>query len=1044
MRKVASILFALVLVLSFTLIPPAPVAAATAISKVIDRQLAVDTQSTQAWNEAASITLTQDGSWLVLTSFEFGVDHHSTKGEVRLQQDDTTELQYGRYEDMQSSATYKTWFWMTRVERSGSDVDLDLDFEPRGSDTARIRNAIIAAIRLDDLGTEDTDWRWNEEQTGHSNLGTTWTATNNIILTETWTPSEEEDWLIIANMEIRSYSDDESAMGRLSLNDETAVYDFATEEAEDGAEWRWWSSLRLLTLPTSEQKFEIQARSTDNDTDARRARFFAVRKACFDQVVEFRADTYAAPSTANTWEEKVDAYFTPNQTEDILILGHAGIDFGNKNRNVRTRVHEEETDELMHSDYTTADNSDLAPVAFADILNWDTTAHDADLDINASNTGVKFGDAAVIFISLTLPAAVDTDGDGIPDATDNCPSVWNPSQQDTDGDGLGDACDPCIDSDADGFHDVPLPTVPGGETIATQTCGADNCPSVWNPSQQDTDADGVGDACDYDEVSLQLAIAVDGSGSINSSEWAAQKNGLYNAINDSNCVPRDGSVQLAVVEYHGDGTPANLTTVVVPPTIITDATVAGVLTAINGMGNGDSSALTPLGLGIQVAAAQITGVNLIPGAKQILNISTDGDPNADLAGKDWYPSTTEGMAAAVTARNAAIAAGIDEIDAEAIGDISAGQVEWLRSSIVHPQSGNVGPPFTAGWVYAVGTDAAKFKDAICQKLVGTITIVKDAVPDGSPQSFNFTGTPGSFNLSDGGSKPFSDLLPGTYNFTEAVPGGWTLTSVNCTGGTCTNITNGVSINLGAAENITCTVTNTFVPPKITVTKAVNNTGGGTMNPDDFQLHVQSQNFTDNGTGTEITLTPGAYNVTEDDYTPAYVTTFSGNCTGTAAGGDVLTCTVTNTFVPTAICSIGNTLFWDINGNGKQDPGEPGIPGVQANLYREGSLEFVTSTFTGPYGEYRFTGLDCPCTYWVDVVDSTLPSGFTLTTAMDPWGPIALDPEGEDYDLADFGYQPAAPVGGEAYPVNKLAILMPWITLAIAVIGGGVMVVALCL
>ena len=49
-----------------------------------------------------------------------------------------------------------------------------------------------------------------------------------------------------------------------------------------------------------------------------------------------------------------------------------------------------------------------------------------------------------------IPSATDSDGDGIPDATDNCPTVFNAIrpvdngvQGDADQDGVGDACDPC-------------------------------------------------------------------------------------------------------------------------------------------------------------------------------------------------------------------------------------------------------------------------------------------------------------------------------------------------------------------------------------------------------------------------------------------------------------------------------------------------------------------------------------------------------------------------------------------------------------------------
>ena len=52
-------------------------------------------------------------------------------------------------------------------------------------------------------------------------------------------------------------------------------------------------------------------------------------------------------------------------------------------------------------------------------------------------------DAVAALHYATGPGEPDSDGDGVPDARDDCPAVANADQRDTDGDGIGDACDPC-------------------------------------------------------------------------------------------------------------------------------------------------------------------------------------------------------------------------------------------------------------------------------------------------------------------------------------------------------------------------------------------------------------------------------------------------------------------------------------------------------------------------------------------------------------------------------------------------------------------------
>jgi len=78
------------------------------------------------------------------------------------------------------------------------------------------------------------------------------------------------------------------------------------------------------------------------------------------------------------------------------------------------------------------------------------------------------------------PPCDDGDGDGVCYPPDNCPLNYNPLQQDTEQDGLGDVCDP--DDDNDGISDLQ-----------------DNCQFDFNPSQGNFDFDPMGDICDPDD-----------------------------------------------------------------------------------------------------------------------------------------------------------------------------------------------------------------------------------------------------------------------------------------------------------------------------------------------------------------------------------------------------------------------------------------------------------------------------------------------------------------------------------------------------------------
>ncbi len=173
----------------------------------------------------------------------------------------------------------------------------------------------------------------------------------------------------------------------------------------------------------------------------------------------------------------------------------------------------------------------------------------------------------------------------------------------------------------------------------------------------------------------------------------------------------------------------------------------------------------------------------------------------------------------------------------------------------------------------------------------SLTIIKTVVNDngGTKTAADFTMTvtgnnPSLASFAGNAVGTTISIDAGSYSVGEVADSGYTATlSADCTG------------SLLPGESKTCTITNDDVAPKLTVTKVVVNTHGGTKNSTDFPLFVDGNPVS---TGIETTLpTAGTYVVTETS-DPGYSSAFSGDCdvmgSITLLPGDVKTCTITNT------------------------------------------------------------------------------------------------------------------------------------------------------
>jgi hypothetical protein len=201
---------------------------------------------------------------------------------------------------------------------------------------------------------------------------------------------------------------------------------------------------------------------------------------------------------------------------------------------------------------------------------------------------------------------------------------------------------------------------------------------------------------------IQLGFILDRSGSIGSGNWTTIVNGLSSAVNTY--VPLGGLYEVSVVSF------ATGATIDVSPFLVTSAASRTNLAAlIQGIAfTGGSTDMAAGFASMQTAF----GLSTAGATASYVNFATDGVPNS--------------QATAITARNALIAAGVDNISIEGIG--SGVDATWLQNSICYPGPCDATSPynnFPAEGFYIGVADAAGYAGAIGNKIQTVVTPVPE-------------------------------------------------------------------------------------------------------------------------------------------------------------------------------------------------------------------------------------------------------------------------------------------------------------------------------
>lgn len=283
--------------------------------------------------------------------------------------------------------------------------------------TASIDSKFIKAIRLDLSIAADTDyWTTGSQESGTDETANAATASFTTVktLTKTFDSTNAQDYIVLASMEISPDSTTNDCNAKLVVDNQDVTSQ--TQEGEDATDIYGYVAADLRTIGSGSKTITLQGQSVGSATcDFLRSRIYVFRAGIFDQVQE---DESLDESTlaSSTWTTKNTLTYTPNQSENVLIVTTRLLGSSAAATAPATRINNT-TDTVLYADTMSHAVNNPSPDYYSGMsaasVSMSTTKTFSQQYQRATSTGtVKIKDARLLAWSLTLrdPATYSQSG----------------------------------------------------------------------------------------------------------------------------------------------------------------------------------------------------------------------------------------------------------------------------------------------------------------------------------------------------------------------------------------------------------------------------------------------------------------------------------------------------------------------------------------------------------------------------------------------------------------------------------------------------------